>query len=190
MRVKALILRMLGYKTIEELSAEMDARGQARVFTSKDFDRHKRLTLALLPRGIHFPKTGEIWEALHDVKVGCRIYYAAPYTGWEEVVLPAGERIVAGKWIGEKDIRGTFCPARYKELEQILIPQETRASPKYDGYGLDIDTLELDRSFWLVGQTNITSPWEADKSESVEEADKRQSKNTSPPAGANQPQGE
>ncbi len=107
-----------------------------------------------LPAGLVLPRVGQIWVAVRDCQVAFRAsfdYHAAqadPATAFRDFArvfgsaqLREGERIrVLGVDDPNQPLRVTFQPIRYKELDEHIVPEDTRKSPGYCGYELSAKT--------------------------------------------------
>lgn len=106
--------------------------------------------LQLPPGATQAVPKGLDWEALDDTPVSYIIWYKAPYSDGGEAVLPKGERLLIDRHARDRPIY-TGCEAlRHAEMESVLIPEHTRKSRKYNGYGLGIRTAVLNRCCRLV----------------------------------------
>lgn len=136
-------------KTSEELWEE-HRTGKRATITLEEQNLADAYELANLPPNTVFPAAGQVWEALEDTPVSYIIWYTAPYSDGGKTVLPKGERLRIDRHARDRPIY-TGCEAlRHAEMESVLIPEHTRKSRKYNGYGLGIRTAVLNRCCRLV----------------------------------------
>src|SRR4051794_19819703 len=93
MRWRALYYRLRGFKTIDEMMAEMTA-GRRSSMSAKEMRYGHLLGIALLPKGLRYPQKGEIWEAIDDIKIEYMTDHHGEFTGGGEAILPRGEQVV------------------------------------------------------------------------------------------------
>ena len=137
-------------KTLEDLMAEMTA-GKRRMINHDEIELAKAYRRRLMPKGIRYPREGEVYESVEDVTIRYMTAHQAPFTGGGEAVLPKGERVRVLKPIDDKPV-GVYCdPLRYEELHERIVPAEERANEYYCNYYFSIDTIMLNKSFRLVG---------------------------------------
>jgi len=89
-----------------------------------------------LPPDIIFPRTDQIWEAVHD----CEVHYIAfipkkPALGGI-AKLRLGERVRVLTLEDPKPIQVSFQPVRYDELHESIVPENVRGRPGYSYYWL------------------------------------------------------
>jgi hypothetical protein len=65
MNIRALTYRLLGYKTIDELFAELKVEKRNSI-DEKELDKGRKLSKALMPTGLFYPKGGEVFEVVQD----------------------------------------------------------------------------------------------------------------------------
>lgn len=144
MNIKILIYKLLGYKTIEEL-IEKSAKGES--VSGKAIENAKKLSKALMPKGLFYPKGGEVFEAIHDIQISYLTHFMAPCTGGGKAKLLKGEKLIISKPNQNKAL-GYYCyPTNADELENRIIPYSERNDPAYNGFSLSIDTKELNSNF-------------------------------------------
>lgn len=111
-----------------------------------------------LPRDFLVPKVGEMWESIRDCEVNFRLRRGQPYRSKAfkefagkcgtktrlllfggKIQLRQGEqiRIVCVDDLA-KPLVVTFEPLRYDELQEVLVPEEMRRMPDYEGYELSV----------------------------------------------------
>ena len=107
-----------------------------------------------LPRDMVFPRVGQVWVAVRDCQVDLRVSIeqpksaAAPATLLQYFArlfsvahLDQGERVrVVELDHPDKPLSVTFQPVRYLELQDGIVPEDTRQSPGYSGYALSLRT--------------------------------------------------
>lgn len=94
------------------------------------------------------PSAGARYRALHDVAVRVWVGRGEAALASLEAVLPAGEVVEIEE---SPDDEWVFAqPARYTELESVLIPLEYRDSPYYVAYGIVVDPASLMTDFELI----------------------------------------
>lgn len=146
MNVKAIIYRLLGYKTLDELFDEMD-NGQRIEIGGKTLERARKLTDVLLPKNTKFPKGGEVFEAKEDVQISYMTHHFAPYTGGEKCIFPKGQRLIVSPPNSKRPI-GVYCiPIEYEKMEEKLISKEEKEEPTYSNYSLSVSTKILNSKF-------------------------------------------
>lgn len=154
MNFKAFTYRLLGFKTIDELFQELKD-GKRQTIGGKTLDNARKLTNALMPKGLFYPVGGEVFEALHDVEISYLTHFMAAYTGGGKAKLLAGERIIISKPNQAKPT-GYYCEAtNYMDIENRIVPYSDSGNPAYNGYSLSIDTIILNRDFKQIELTPI-----------------------------------
>jgi len=112
------------------------------------------LERARLPRDTTFPRVGQVWTAIRDCRVEYHVSIAHSkaltdpaallqyFTGlFGEAHLALGERVqIVEVDHPDKPLRVTFQPLRYRELQDHIVPENTRRSPGYAGYQLSART--------------------------------------------------
>ncbi len=128
-----------------------------------DIDAREMFALAqaqeqsLLPSGITFPRTGQIWETIRD----CKVHFVAsalPASRWlwlpgqppAQNISPATSFGLARLSRGEqvrivfadklKPLVVWFQPLRYHQLHEQIVPVEVRSAPHYAHYRLSMRT--------------------------------------------------
>lgn len=152
MNIRALVYRLLGYKTFDEL---FDQVKKGKKVSKKAFDNARKRADALLPTRLFYPKGGEVLEAVQDVQISYLIYFMAPYTGGGNSKLFKGERVIVGKPNKDKAL-GYYCyPINADDIEDRVIPYSDQNSPVYNGFSLFIDTKSLNKEFKRIELTPI-----------------------------------
>ena len=119
MNFKALKYRLLGFKTVDEL---FDKVKKGKTVSGKSFENARKLSKALMPTGIFYPKGGEVFEASQDVQITYLPHFMAPYTGGEKAKLLKGEKVIISKPNQDKPL-GYYCyPINADEVEDRIIP--------------------------------------------------------------------
>jgi O-acetyl-ADP-ribose deacetylase (regulator of RNase III) len=144
MNIKALTYRLLGFKTVDELFDEVK---KGKTVCGKEMENARKLSKALMPTGLLFPKGGEVFEAVQDVQVIYFTHFMAPYTHGDKAKLLKGERVIISKPNQDKPL-GYYCyPINANEVEERIIPSSDKNDPAYDGFSLSIDTKSLNKDF-------------------------------------------
>ena len=126
---------------------------------------------SLLPSGITFPRTGQIWQAVRD----CDVHFVASFTsdalqesGWlpgrtpppvapatpfGQTRLSCGERVRIVYADSPKPLAVWFQPLRYHELHERIVPAEVRSMPHYSHYRLALRTAPT--SHWLHDESEV-----------------------------------
>lgn len=98
----------------------------------------------LLRGTVRFPRNGEIFEAIEDVKIGYLTHWKALYTEGEECILRKSARIKVRVNDLEPEPVGVYADAvGYEKLEKEIIPENIRKDKKYNGYSLFVSTKVL-----------------------------------------------
>jgi O-acetyl-ADP-ribose deacetylase (regulator of RNase III) len=144
MNIRALTYRLFGYKTIEELFAEVK---KGKSVSGKAIDKARKLSKALMPTGLFYPKGGEVFEAIQDTQIIYLTHFMEPYTGGDKTKILKGERVIVSKPNQEKQLSYYCYPIESTEIENRIIPLSDRDNPTYNGYSLSIDTKSLNQDF-------------------------------------------
>lgn len=140
------LLRLLGFKTFDELMEDVDA-GKRGGFNDRDAARARALERAALPRGVYYPLAGDVFESRSNVEIDYLTSWAAPYTGGGRTMLPKGERVIVQQ-VGLPKPTSVYClPDRYDELHDRIVPESDRSAEKYGGYYFSIKTKLLNEQF-------------------------------------------
>lgn len=144
MNIRALKYRLLGYRTVDEIFDEVK---NGKTVIGKALENARKLSKALMPTGLFYPKGGEVFEATHDIQISYLTHFMAPYTGGDKAKLLLGERIIIVKPSQDKPL-GYYCyPINADEIESRVIPSSDRNDPAYNGFSLSIDTKSLNIDF-------------------------------------------
>jgi hypothetical protein len=111
---------------------------------AQDFER------SLLPRGIVFPREGQIWEAVRDCEVGFLAWYSEAALAHQPPTPPPppcgparlnrGEKVRILSVDDPRPLIVSFVPVRYAELQDVLVPEDVRTRPGYTHYQLTATT--------------------------------------------------
>ncbi len=141
-------------KTISDLMDEF-RKGKSIGIGSPEIDWAREYERRLLPKDIRFPKQGDIYEAIEDMKVSYLTAWAAPFTGGGEGELKKGEKIIVKHLPGEEQPIGVYAEAvDYKVLEERMVPIADRKEPKYGGFYFSFKTLVLNQKFKLISEAS------------------------------------
>ena len=104
-----------------------------------------------MPDELHYPRKGEVYEAIEDVRVDYLTqYFDLPYTGGGETLLAKGERVRVNQARGDQPV-GVYCdPLHYQELHDSIVAEHERSNEMYRDYYLAIDIAVLNKSFKLI----------------------------------------
>ena len=107
-------------------------------------------------RGIvRFPKDGEVYEAIEDVKIEYFTHWKVPMTGGDEFILKKNTRIKVVIVNDDPEPISVYADAlEQKKLEEEIIPEKIRNDDRYGGYSLGIDTIDLHKYFKLIQAAN------------------------------------
>ena len=134
----------MGYKTVEELFDEVK---KGKTVNGKPMENARKLSKAVLPIGLFYPKGGEVYEAIQDIQISYLTHFMAPFTGGDKAKLLKGERVIVSKPNQAKPL-GYYCyPINYDEIEHRIIPNSDKNDPAYNGFSLSIDTKSLNSDF-------------------------------------------
>jgi len=144
MNIKTLTYRLLGYKTVDELFDEVK---KGKTVSGKAIENARKLSKALMPTGLFYPKGGEVYEAIQDIQISYLTHFMAPFTGGDKAKLFKGERVIVSKPNQSKPL-GYYCyPINDDEIEHRIIPNSDKNDPAYNGFSLSIDTKSLNSDF-------------------------------------------
>jgi hypothetical protein len=89
---------------------------------------------------------GDRFRAVHDIATSVLIQWKAPLTSGEQCTIPAGTVLVASH--DQLPGRPGFgCdPENYEELLPLVVPEQDRSNPKFDGYYFVLLSEEIGRS--------------------------------------------
>ncbi len=149
MNLRYRILRLLGYKTQDELFRELHD-GRRQLISTQDLQKSAELVRALYPKGIRYPQAGEVYVCIKEAPITYMTHWLKPYTGGEKAIFPKDEKIIISD-IRQLKPTSVYCEALNVEaIEELLVPQTDREQYDYNGYSLMIDTLTLNLNFKLV----------------------------------------
>ena len=109
------------------------------------FDFEKSLLADLK---FNFPRKGECYKTLRNVPANSLMTFNGPYSCDERVIIPKGV-CVKIEWLSsiEEPVFVYASPIDKAGMENILVPQDSREDPKYNGYLLFIMTTEFEDGF-------------------------------------------
>lgn len=152
MNIKALTYRFLGFKTVDELFDEVK---KGKTVSGKAMENARKLSKALMPTGLFYPKGGEVFEAVQDVQITYLTHFMAPYTGGDKAKILKGERVIISKHNQDKPL-GYYCyPINADKVEERIIPSSDKNDSAYNGFSLSIDTKSLNYNFKQIELTPI-----------------------------------
>ncbi len=147
MNIRALKYRLLGYKTVDKLFDEVK---KGKSVSGKVFENARKLSKALIPTRIFYPKGGEVFEGMQDVQISYLTHFMAAYTGGDKTKLLKGERVIVSKPNQDKPL-GYYCyPINATEIEDRIIPFSDKDDPAYNGFSLSIDIKSLNKDFQQI----------------------------------------
>ena len=97
-----------------------------------------------------FPRDGEIFEALSDLKIDYLTHWAAPFTGGGSCVIRKGTRIRVSVPVFDQEPIGIHAAPLDAALEKEIVPEAERNAGKYGGYSLFVKTAQLNKDFRLT----------------------------------------
>jgi hypothetical protein len=110
-----------------------------------DFER------SLLRTWARFPKSGDVYVALKDIRVRYVTHWQQPYTGGGVGTLRRGTRVRVDVFeFNPEPISVRVEPLARALVENQLIDPRERAARGYNGFSLNIRTEELNRIFELI----------------------------------------
>jgi hypothetical protein len=149
MNLRYKLLRLLGYKTFDEMNWELK-EGRREHISHQDVQKSTVLERALYPKDIHYPQTGEIYLCIKDAPISYITHWMKPYTGGDDALFPKGEKLQILE-ITQTKPTSVYCQAlNANKIEKLVVPESDREQIDYDGYNLVIDTLILNKCFKLV----------------------------------------
>jgi hypothetical protein len=137
-------------RTISDLMAEMKegkraSVGQPEIDWARDYER------SLIPQGMRFPRKGDLYEALEDMKVDFLTAWSAPFTGGGTGLLRKGERVYLDSEPSDPKSIGSYAVAiDYEALEERIVPASDRTAERYNGFYFYFKTVDLNQKFRLV----------------------------------------
>ena len=93
------------------------------------------------------PKFGEVYAATCNVRMLVTILYKAPGSDALDGEVPEGTKIVVLNDPPSKATAVLGAPLSYRQLEEKLVPEDERRDPFYNGYGLTIEIVDLEKRF-------------------------------------------
>jgi hypothetical protein len=110
-----------------------------------DFER------SLLRTWARFPKSGDVYVALKDIRVRYVTHWRQPYTGGGTGTLRRGTRVRVDVFeFNPEPVSVRVEPLARALVESQLIDPRERATAGYNGFSLTIRTEELNRLFELT----------------------------------------
>ncbi len=140
-------------KLVREARSGSDLLKIPTVMTESNKESARKYDWSLLGPDMRCPREGDVYIAVRDVPACSMIYFRAPFTGGEKVLIPSGTRIrVPLDPVYENPITILASPTDYKEMEKDFVPESDLRDPKYAGYGLAIDIHEFKEGLQLEGE--------------------------------------
>lgn len=119
---------------------------------TKDYKKRVRdYERSLLPPGIVFPRTGQVWETVHDCEVFFKAWFAKTPATDGKARLAQGERVRILTVDDPKPLWVHFEPVRYQDLQESIVPHDLRSAPDYDHYELYAGMARI--ACWLDKET-------------------------------------
>ena len=129
-------------KTLSDLAAENRSLSGEEIEWARQYERLRLRSWA------RFPKDGEQFEALRDLRITYLIHWSAPYTSGGEGTLPKGTRVRVSVPAADPEPIGIYAvPVEEKLLEQQLVPEADRMSSNYAGYSISLTVAQLNEDF-------------------------------------------
>jgi hypothetical protein len=129
--------------------------------TTSDLEAEDRLGMPLewqwaiayerqeLRKWAHFPRHGEVYEALNATRVQYTVKWNAPVTSGGEGVIPKGTRVRVTVCAEDPEpIAVDADPLEYERIERELVSEV--GSTKYAGFSLFIKTKDLNQLYRLI----------------------------------------
>ena len=153
MNLKYKFLRLLGYKTFDEMYKELQ-EGKRKEISHSDTQKSAALQRTLYPKNIRYPQSGDIYLCIEDAQINYMTHWMKPYTGGDKTIFPKDEKIKITD-ISQTKPTSVYCQAANADkIENLLIPQSDREQYDYNGYSLVVDTVTLNKKFKLVERNN------------------------------------
>ena len=132
-------------KTLADLTAERRRISGDELHWARGYEREQLRPWA------RFPKNGELFEALQDLKVTYVIDWQGPFSSGGEGVLAKGARIRVAvfRWDPEP-IVVQATPLDKQGFAERFIRADERASSKYGDYSLALGLAQLNKAFRLI----------------------------------------
>jgi hypothetical protein len=149
MNLKYKFLRLLGYRTFDEMYKELQ-EGKRKEISHGDTQKSAALQRALYPKNIRYPQSGDIYLCIEDAQINYMTHWMKPYTGGDKTIFPKDEKIKISD-IRQPKPTSVYCQATNADkIEELLIPQSEREQYDYNGYSLVVDTVTLNKKFKLI----------------------------------------
>ena len=88
-------------------------------------------------------RKGQRWEVVREIRVHGLTHWRAPFTGGFDCTLDHGAVLIVNHDPLPKKIAVACTPENYKGLEIVIVPENDREKPKYDGYSLVVHLAEF-----------------------------------------------
>jgi hypothetical protein len=132
-------------KTIDDLMTEKRTIPSEELEWARSYERDQLRTW------VRFPKDGEEYEAERDIEVNYVVHWQAPFTGGGVGRMDKGTRIRVSVGAQDPEPIGVYAsPLDKRRLEEHLVPESERSSPKYGGFTLFIPVGQLNKDFKRV----------------------------------------
>src|SRR5262245_53758486 len=132
-------------KTLDALTGETRSLSGDEIEWARQYEREQLRSWA------RFPRDGEQFEAVRDLRVTYVIHWRAPYGTGGEGTLARGTRVRVSVPASDAEPVGVQAvPVDEKAIGQQLVPEADRLSSKYDGYSLSLTVSQLNKDFRLV----------------------------------------
>jgi hypothetical protein len=79
-------------------------------------------------------RKGSRFRVIEEVRKKALVYFAAPFTGGFECILPVGALLMAARDIAAGDSEVFLVPEDKELYETKYLPEQQRADPKYMGF--------------------------------------------------------
>ena len=108
---------------------------------------------ALLREWARFPKAGDVYVALKDIRIKYITHWRQPYSGSGTGTLRKGTRVRVDVFeFNTEPVSVNAEPLDRALVEKQLVDPRERAAKGYNGFSLSLRTEELNRVFALVGE--------------------------------------
>jgi hypothetical protein len=98
-----------------------------------------------------FLRGGQIWEVTDGCEAQIHYLFTAPITFSGSCRLISGERVcIMTGTTNPQPIVVSFLPVRYDELQENLVPQDIRDTPRFKKYTLSVETGYFYEHFRLI----------------------------------------
>ena len=150
MNLRYTFLRLLGYKTYDEMYTELQD-GRRKQISHRDVQKSAALERTFYPKGIRYPQSGDIYLCIKDAPISYMTHWMKPFTGGDKTVFPKDEQIKISD-VKQSKPTSVYCRAlNANKMEELLVPQSDREQYDYNGYSLVVDTVTLNNNFKLIG---------------------------------------